>query len=541
MAWTDAFSNLGQKLDDLADKASPIEDVRNDASQANYNSQMANYKENAKSKEPLVQQGNKKPELLRYAKGGEVKLNFKNFKKMAQDEHSTTLQHPDGHEIKIAHKALKPEMKKQLDALPGYADGGDVEPNSEQQGGATESWDSPDEPVQPTEVPTNVQLTPPPQQPQVNLQPSMAPINQAVQEQEQGIQQQARAESDLGKREADLAAKQADQSQQLMQSYQQNFNQLTQERQAIMHDIQQNHIDPNRYMKNMSTSGQVSTAIGLLLSGMGSGMTGQPNAAMQVLQQNIDRDVEAQKADIGQKDSLLRATMQQFGNLHDATSMMRIVTTDAYANKVAQAAAMSKDPMAQARAQQLIGQLHMSVAPMQQQMAQRQTVMNAMQQGSTNFDPAMAVRTMVDDEQMKKPVFEEIQRAQNTRRMGDNIMASFDKAAKDVRPLSGGRLKNVFPGTESAYVEALHQAMQPTFSDIEQTVRQAAMDNTFKNITPAMGNSDLEIATKRKALENYLKSKSSAPIAKGFGIDLDRFSSTTSRSRPALNPKAPQR
>ncbi len=57
-------------------------------------------------------------------------------------------------------------------------------------------------------------------------------------------------------------------------------------------------IDPEKYMKELGTSGKVMTGIGLVLSGIGSGITGQSNMAMQVLQNNINRDIDAQKQTI---------------------------------------------------------------------------------------------------------------------------------------------------------------------------------------------------------------------------------------------------
>lgn len=47
-----------------------------------------------------------------------MKIDVSKFKKIEMDEKSTTLQHPSGHLIKIAHKNLSSEYKKELDALP---------------------------------------------------------------------------------------------------------------------------------------------------------------------------------------------------------------------------------------------------------------------------------------------------------------------------------------------------------------------------------------------------------------------------------------
>jgi hypothetical protein len=45
-------------------------------------------------------------------------LDAAKFKKVKADEHSSTLRHSDGHEIRIAHKGLSPKMHEALKALP---------------------------------------------------------------------------------------------------------------------------------------------------------------------------------------------------------------------------------------------------------------------------------------------------------------------------------------------------------------------------------------------------------------------------------------
>ncbi len=54
-------------------------------------------------------------------------MEYKHFKKLHSDDECTTLQHPDGHELKIAHGKLSKKMKKELDKLPIHkAEGGPV-------------------------------------------------------------------------------------------------------------------------------------------------------------------------------------------------------------------------------------------------------------------------------------------------------------------------------------------------------------------------------------------------------------------------------
>ena len=53
-------------------------------------------------------------------------MNLSSFKKVAEDKHSATMMHKDGHKMVIA-AALPAIQRKQLEKLPVYMDGGDIE------------------------------------------------------------------------------------------------------------------------------------------------------------------------------------------------------------------------------------------------------------------------------------------------------------------------------------------------------------------------------------------------------------------------------
>lgn len=54
-------------------------------------------------------------------------FSFKGFKKASSDKDHTVLKHENGHEIKIAHKAISPKMRAQMNSLPKYEGGGIVQ------------------------------------------------------------------------------------------------------------------------------------------------------------------------------------------------------------------------------------------------------------------------------------------------------------------------------------------------------------------------------------------------------------------------------
>ncbi len=359
--------------------------------------------------------------------------------------------------------------------------------------------------------------------------PAQAPIPapdlvQGYEAQMRGIQQQGAAEGAAARSQADAAAMAQANEQKVINHFTNQYNTLDQERKAFQEDIKNAHINPQHYLQNQDTGQKIATAIGLVLGGMGSGITGTANPALEFLNKQIDRDIAAQQQELGKKESLLSANMRQFGNLRDATEMTRIMQSDIIANEFRKRAAMSSDPIAKARAMQAAGQLEQSVAPAFLTLTMRQSLAGA---GKSGADPASFVKFVVP-EPHQAAVFKEIERAQDTRRMAETILSSFDQAAHDNTAMkTGAGLLRTPPS-----VLALHQSMQPTFKDLEGTVRQAAMDNTFHNITPAAGDFDSTIKTKRAALVDYLRSKISAPTAKGFGIDLEQFNSTAAWQQP---------
>ena len=79
------------------------------------------------------------------------------------------------------------------------------------------------------------------------------------------------------------------------QELQQSNKFLEQAEKDLQISSQKATINPNQYLENMGVGQRTMTAIGLLLSGAGAGLTGQPNLANEMLQKNIQRDIEAQK------------------------------------------------------------------------------------------------------------------------------------------------------------------------------------------------------------------------------------------------------
>lgn len=486
-------------------------------------------------------------------------LQLSNFKKIHEDIHTATLQHPEGHKIQISKANLSPKLKTDLEKLPKHmADGGETDegvvaapvetvgPTGPIDSGGEQSQMPPDQgqmdlssnppeqdnaearsPASAVAGPKNY-VIPSAQQnrmPNQSAAPQQGLNANTLQQmqggfglQEKGIRQGIAAQQAEGALEAKAAETYGNDLQKVHETYQQQLAANNQEIQNTLKDIQNGHIDPDHYINNKSTLGKVSTAIGLILGGIGGGILHQENPAAKFLNENINRDIQSQMADLGKKENMLSAYFKQTGNIRDAMAMTKGFYTDLYSNQIRQAMAASKSPMAMANGNQMIGQLQREKAQALQPMAMRNAILSNL--NNANIDPAIAVPALVP-EHHQKDVFKEISNAQNASRNSDAIMKNFDEAAQqNTIARTGFGLLRTPPS-----VLSMRAMMLPIIHDAEGRVNEFEQKTT-SDLEPKPGDTDAKIAEKRQAMLGFLKGKMAAPTAKAYGIDLNKFQST---------------
>lgn len=400
-------------------------------------------------------------------------LNLSKMKKIGGDEHSSTFQHPDGHQIRIAHAPLSALQRGQItkmtihkmadggsvdnsdqmhaqkmqesvnrirakDSDPAIvqkqaqnmgltqyeADGGEIAPNSSQMpddkfdpdsvvGPSTAASNA--EPAMSTQsfgpaealaaitgagvsdasaatIPGDTGQTPPTES---AAQPSQAmpasnfgkpqsggnsglpnvSVNDLYQTGLKGIASQQSAET--GMAQANLKAAQNYQAQ--IAADQTGWEAEKQSKmsdiQNAINDVNNNHIQPNHYLENMSVPGKISTAIGLILGGAGAHATGGQNMALQFLNNQINRDVESQKANQDTRRSILTGYQEKYKDAQVAEGMTRATMYGIYANKLQQAADAAGPGLAASRALQAKQALLNQMVPLVNNA-------NLMQQGS---------------------------------------------------------------------------------------------------------------------------------------------------------------
>lgn len=507
-------------------------------------------------------------------------LDLSKFHKVGGDEKTTTLRHSDGHIMTIAHKALSPKMRNQLSALespkiekpkkPSYADGGDVESNIDydkllpQEESESRPYGTPD--TAPPAAAQQAPSLPPPTPPGVQMPqagtptPDVSPLAAQAAKAEQpsditqqdlskenpdimkGYQRQVQAAQMEGAATADMALQQERQlkanaltQQDLKTQFQNHYKALDDERNNFQQDILNQHIDPNRYMGSKSTISKIGTAIGLIMGGIGGGLSGGPNQAMQFLNSQIDRDIDAQKAELGKRETLLSANMRQFGNLDAATNMTRMMTSDIIKTQLQQAAAKAQSPIAKANAMRVIGQLEQQTAPMAMQLATRQMLMSGGGNGPGQLmqqDPAKFIPSVVPEKE-QPAAFKEAQEAQSMASAKNNIISSFNQIAK-LQTL-GSRLadpiqsKNQIAAIKDPLVAGLSKATAGRFTE-----QDAGM---LESLFPKLSDNEKTVALKRQKIDNLISEKMHFPVLSAYGLDPSKFASTAATPESQLNPQ----
>lgn len=342
-------------------------------------------------------------------------------------------------------------------------------------------------------------------------------LAKGIGEQKAGINQQAGAEGQLGQQQSDTLSQNVAQQQIQQRTYQDHFNQLDAERQAFQQDINNQHIDPKHYLNSMGTGQKIATGIGLILGGMGGGLTHQQNPALMFLENQINKDIDAQKANLGKTENLLSANMRQFGNLRDATDMTRVMQSDIISNQLKQEAAKAQSPLAKARALQAIGTIDANNAQALSQIAMRRTLLSGANNG--RVDPA-AVVNMIIPEHQRAEANKELTTAQNMGQARDNLMSAFNQLT-GINTV-GQRITS--PIQTSKQVEAIKgPLLAQLVKDSEGRITPQDVP-MIESLFPAPGDDQRTNAIKRQRLAQFVSEKMHFPILHTYGIDPTRNS-----------------
>lgn len=209
-------------------------------------------------------------------------------------------------------------------------------------------------PVEPTtamaNMPVNTQVPPTPANANVLAPDNTVNAPAAVNLQQQGAREQQAVDSAKGAAVANIQDGFNKQRAALAQRDADNLDNLKGHAEDFKQYINENPINPNHYMESKSTLNKVGTAVTLFLGGLGAGMRGGSNPALDFINRQIDRDIDSQKARADQQRTIWGAYKDLYGDDTIANNMAKISLNDITTGKMNQAAAQLATPAAKANA-----------------------------------------------------------------------------------------------------------------------------------------------------------------------------------------------
>lgn len=202
----------------------------------------------------------------------------------------------------------------------------------------------------------------------------------------------AKAMGQKGEAEATALNTMAQADQTLRENYKQSYDEIDGELKASIKDMQDGHIDPEAFWhgtkdpvtgKMEGGHSKIMSAIGIILGGFNP--TNRPNAAIEMINQRINQNIQAQSMDLSRKNNIVQANLSHYHNLNQAMESSRIMLNQQAQHMVSAAAAHFSGPIAQAQAQTLNGQLEQQKSQMMQNFAMTHMMYNLA--GNKNMSP----------------------------------------------------------------------------------------------------------------------------------------------------------
>ncbi len=466
-------------------------------------------------------------------------INVKGFKKVAEDKDTATLQHPKGHKITVIVSKLSPIEKEALKRLnmcapelkeknkENYAEGGKVK---------RKMYAEPDQPVSPTD---NAPVAP--DSSQVPAEPiagaklvGRAQNNPAavapVLEGEEAIQMKQGADTAQAKLDAQTMA-----DQQLVLQNQNN---------QVAHNVQEmkGHIDdtldtidddgndiatirPNAYFEDMSAPRKVGSAITMLLAGA----SGAGKNAMDFLNKQIDRNVQAQQNSFNNQNTIYHAYHELYGDETIAANMTAANNALMFANKInmnakrvgtqqAMASAAAASAALNNKAAQELGMAATRRTAIQNGLAKPSSQQQPQQQGQPQQNSVVAPQgKSAEEEFADSPILD-------------------SNAAEALNGIRFGPLKDQYNDFKDSYASAkqadqvlsqLHDVHQQMFKDAQDAGSEGYIRrHNFIKELPFVGNA---------ANEAVIKPMTDKPVNRDYEANKTRITSDVANALKGTN------
>lgn len=310
------------------------------------------------------------------------------FNVIDEDNDKFLVEHPDGSQFPIAKAGLNQDLISKITAMkqPMTSQEPVIEsPTPLPEVAAQPQLPNPEPTQAPAEMPAIQQGPVAPQAPtpvsNPNLElaknPQGAPVTLTGDPQIDAINKtiadQAKSYMDLGK----IKAQESKEGAKALTDYQDALakeqtahasavKELKERNDLIYKEMQdpKSKLDPNRVWHKMDTGDKLLASISLVLGGIGAGLGHTSNAALDVINRTIDHDIDAQKNEKEQKNSLYNHNLQQLHDANAAHAQTKLDYLSAYKAKLDQAAFKSGSATAIKQAELFGNQMKAQAGPL---------------------------------------------------------------------------------------------------------------------------------------------------------------------------------
>lgn len=337
------------------------------------------------------------------------------------------------------------------------------------------------------------------------------PLDKSFEMQKSGVEQEQKAQSQLANSQIGYLSSYLSSAKKAQETYADTRKRLTTERDKAYENTVNQKIDPHQYWNSKSTSGKVGAIIGMAIAGIGQGLQGSDkNTAIDMINKQIDRDIEAQKKNMDQKNNLFKHNLERLKDEDEAYAVTRNQMAAMSAAQLQLAAAKSGDPMAKARATQLLGGLQKEYDVYNHQLALQKA-----QLGSA--DPTAARISLLLPKEQHEHAFKELGEYTASQEALKNADSIYDKLNNVQRVPN--RVGN--PIQSASDLKAANSSLAIAFMK-NSPVKRYTPEVAEKLVTPYTINLTDDAtrrASKRQGFKNLLRSEAEpTPILSSHGF-----------------------
>ena len=300
-------------------------------------------------------------------------------------------------------------------------------------------------------------------------------------------------------------------------NYQTHMQTLQQQNDELYKQIGTGKLDPNHLWNSSSTGAKISAAIGLVLGGIGSGLTHGPNMALQVLDNSIQRDLQAQMSDQSKGMNLYRMNQEAIGNDRQAYLAAQGQLLTAAKVQIDRAATTAQTLAAKTNLQVMQQHINGEIA---QSNFQRSLMMDH------STDPGAKIQYLVP-QQEQPAAFDAVDKAKTIGANMSHWLDLWDKGASDLNT-AGGITKSLF--RENPNIASLNLQMQPIMKDEMGRPNPIAAAAVMENM-PKRFNTEEERNTAKQGFVDFLNHTmyQKSTMLKNYGIDLPQYTQQLQR------------